>query len=136
MSCVRVREDGEISDRFGNFGNALFTMFQFSTGDGWTDVVRDIPNDGGLGELGISLFFVSFMIIVSLVLMQVVIAVLLEEFSKIGSREEDDARTQKGPHFVFNRNPFAAYMSNLSHAQDKQHLENMIRRMLTYADVC
>jgi hypothetical protein len=125
VSFFRIKEDGEISDRFGTFGMALFTMFQFSTGDGWTDVVREIHTDGGLSAFGTSVLFVSFMIIVSIVLMQVVIAVLLEEFSKIGS----DEQAQELPLFIFNPNPFGAYMSNLSHAQDEQHLKNMMRRI-------
>jgi hypothetical protein len=125
VSFFRIKEDGGISDRFGTFGMALFTMFQFSTGDGWTDVVREINNESTLASFGTSVFFVSFMIIVSIVLMQVVIAVLLEEFSKIGS----DEQAQEVPLFIFNPNPFGAYMSNLSHAQDEQHLKNMMRRI-------
>jgi voltage-gated sodium channel len=114
------------AEYFGNFSKALFTLFQFSTGDGWTDVVRAIPSDTDAEEAGLMLFFVSFMIIVSLVLMQVVIAVLLEEFSKIGNESTEQERMT---HFDFTRNPLEAYMASMSMANDEDDLKAMIRRL-------
>jgi voltage-gated sodium channel len=111
---------------FGNFSKALFTLFQFSTGDGWTDVVRAIPLDTDSDTAGAMVFFVSFMIIVSLVLMQVVIAVLLEEFSKIGNESTDQERMT---HFDFSRNPLEAYMASMSMANDEDDLKVMIRHL-------
>ena len=72
MAVTFFRETGE--EYFGTFGRALFTLFQFSTGDGWSDVVRAIPYETDVDGISVSIFFVSFMIIVSIVLMQVVIA--------------------------------------------------------------
>jgi len=50
MAVTFFRESGE--EYFGTFGRALFTLFQFSTGDGWSDVVRTIPyeTDGKGGK--------------------------------------------------------------------------------------
>jgi hypothetical protein len=66
----------------------MFTIFQVMTGDAWGDIARGLFVTTG-SPLGTALFFVSFQLIVSLVLLNVVIAVLLDEFSK--------AAEQRGP---------------------------------------
>ena len=125
MAVTFYNESAE--EYFGTFGKALFTLFQFSTGDGWTDVVRAIPFSSEIDSLLLSVFFVSFMIIVSIVLMQVVIAVLLEEFSKIGSEEAGPIGSKTD--FDFSPNPFGVYMSQFSMAQDEEDLKTMIKML-------
>ena len=125
MAVTFYHESAE--EYFGTFGKALFTLFQFSTGDGWTDVVRAIPFSSEIDSLLLSVFFVSFMIIVSIVLMQVVIAVLLEEFSKIGSEEAGPIGSNTD--FDFSPNPFGVYMSQFSMAQDEEDLKTMIKML-------
>lgn len=66
---------------FGDFFTAMFTMFQVMTGDNWSEIARDLFIASGNGP-ATAVFFVSFQLIVALVLVNVVIAVLLDEFSK------------------------------------------------------
>ena len=108
-------------ERFKAFDVAIFSLFQASTGDGWSDIVRDLYEHVG-GEVvinaGITLYFISFMLIVSLILMQVVIAVLLEEFSKVSdaeNRTQDSAALQK---FSLRPNPFEAFVDDLQICRD------------------
>jgi len=80
----------------------MFTMFQIFTGDGWSDIMRTLCRDSHSIDLDVAMFFVSYIFIAGIVLFNVVVAVLLDEFIKfIGeekAREEAarDAIRQKG----------------------------------------
>lgn len=66
---------------FGNFGKALFTMFQVLTGESWSEVVTRpmLHTTNPTQAIGVSFFFVSFNLINGIVLINVAIAVLLEK---------------------------------------------------------
>ena len=73
-------------DEFGDFFKAMFTMFQVMTGDAWSNIARRLFV-GNAHPAGVAVFFVSFQLIVALVLVNVVIAVLLDEFSKAAEKK-------------------------------------------------
>ena len=80
---------------FGTFGKALFTMFQISTGDNWSDIVRTLTVEQTDAEAFASIvFFASYIVLVGIVLMQVVIAVLLEQFSVLRSNRMEGSFCQ------------------------------------------
>mmetsp|Transcript_4580 Transcript_4580/g.10724 ORF Transcript_4580/g.10724 Transcript_4580/m.10724 type:complete len:436 (+) Transcript_4580:69-1376(+) len=68
-------------ENFGNFHRSLFTMFQVLTGESWSEVVtRPMLHTTDVTQaMGVSAFFVSFNLVNGLVLINVVIAVLLEK---------------------------------------------------------
>lgn len=71
---------------FGNFFRSLYTLFQVLSGDSWSEAIaRPIINENP----GYALYFVIFIIIVAWVLINVVVAVLLEKMVDDG--EEDGA---------------------------------------------
>merc|ERR1712007_97882 len=67
---------------YGDFMRALYTLFQVMTGESWSEaVVRPLvfglyENDATV----VGIFFVSFIILTQIVLINVVVAVLLEKF--------------------------------------------------------
>jgi hypothetical protein len=71
---------------FSSFFVAFFSLFQSMTGDNWSQDCRDLMAVSGQGAM-VGIFYVSFMLLVSLVLLNVVIAVLLDAFSKAASDE-------------------------------------------------
>merc|ERR1712137_955023 len=81
---------------YGDFMRALYTLFQVMTGESWSEaVVR--PLLFGLyknNALFVGIFFVSFIILTEIVLINVVVAVLLENFviSDPDEAAEVDAR--------------------------------------------
>eukprot|EP00435_Cladocopium_sp_Y103_P007163 s104_g2.t1 len=91
---------------FGNFGKALFTMFQVLTGESWSEVVTRPMNP--TQAIGVSFFFVSFNLINGIVLINVAIAVLLEKMVDDESdkhhhvvQEESDSEPQVPPSIDF-----------------------------------
>ncbi|KAK3271760.1 hypothetical protein CYMTET_19915 [Cymbomonas tetramitiformis] len=77
-SILGVELFGEIMPKyFENFSVAMFTMFQIMTGDSWAEAIARpvIDERPGAGVF----FFVSFYLISAIVLVNVVIAVLLEK---------------------------------------------------------
>ena len=59
-------------------------MFQVCTGDGWSDdIARPLftGDPGDRPDPGVAVFFVSFHVIVSWTLLQVVVAVMLDNFT-------------------------------------------------------
>ena len=101
----------------------MFTMFQVMTGDNWSDICRDLFEITGEGAI-VALYFVSFQLIVALVLVNVVIAVLLDEFSKAADRRESAADGQNDDDGL--RCPFEKVAIYLADYRDLDDLESMI----------
>ena len=94
-----------IHDRFRLSSNAdaLRSAAQVLTGDGWGDIARGLF--GGSGNPGlVGVFFASYHIIVVMVLVNVVIAVLLDEFSK-AVRSDREAAAARGADVCRHRPP-------------------------------
>mmetsp|Transcript_35322 Transcript_35322/g.42525 ORF Transcript_35322/g.42525 Transcript_35322/m.42525 type:complete len:824 (+) Transcript_35322:131-2602(+) len=122
------KDNEEAGKYFKNFSVAMFTMFQVMTGDSWAEAVaRPIIDTYPHAAI----FFVSYIILVGIVLVNVVIAVLLEKMVDSGddeddieenrdawmlggtSSEEDEAETQRSP--LSNEN---SVQKRLSHRED------------------
>ena len=81
------------ADNFGNFFRSLYTLFQVASGDSWSSVVTRglmARQEDAVQEGLIALFFVSYVLIVGIVLMNIVVAVLLDEFITTVEREKQD----------------------------------------------
>ena len=81
--------------QFGRFSYAMFTMFQVLTGDGWaTAVTRPLfgPNLQDPPTSEVTLFFVSYMIVAAIFVLNVVIAVLLDKFIDAVERDKHDEK--------------------------------------------
>jgi hypothetical protein len=102
----KMTSRGEIygEEYYGNFSRALYTLFQILTGESWSEMcVRPVfaaPENENVGDNIISaVFFISFVLICSVVLLNVVVAVLLDGMSSAGAemgQEEasEDARAK------------------------------------------
>merc|ERR1712151_122394 len=69
----------------GTFGRSLYTLFQILTGDSWSEaVVRPLFQffDHPLDQMFSGIFFTSFIMLNALVLINVVVAVLLDKMPK------------------------------------------------------
>jgi len=68
-----------------------------STGDGWSDVTRGLMNlqRDGLRLAWVAMFFVSYMLVVGTVLVQIVVAVLLDEFMNCVAKEKEEMKAAK-----------------------------------------
>jgi len=66
---------------WGNFPKAMFTMFQVMTGDSWSEAVaRPLLHGPAVHlSLGTGFFFVSYQLLCATILINVVVAVLLEK---------------------------------------------------------
>jgi hypothetical protein len=68
------------NEYFGNFFRALYTLFQVLTGESWSEAIaRPLIEQNDTSAFGTGFFFVSFIIINQIVLVNVVVAVLLEK---------------------------------------------------------
>ena len=72
---------------YGTFSRALYTLFQVQTGESWSEAVARPVIFGGIHGLTAAIFFITFVILMQMVLVNVVVAVLLDSFS--GSPQED-----------------------------------------------
>jgi hypothetical protein len=79
---------------YGTVSRSLFTLFQVLTGESWAEaVVRPLLFGWDTGNaLVVSIFFTSFVLMTSIILLNVVVAVLLDKFlepsNKAGAEEE------------------------------------------------
>ncbi|KAL6754112.1 Ion transport protein-domain-containing protein [Haematococcus lacustris] len=83
------RYDGELHANFDNFGTSLLTLFRVFTADGWQDVMRvgfDCNDQSYQCDMAsplsvaAGLFFPSFVITVLFIMLNLVIAVIMDNF--------------------------------------------------------
>ena len=66
---------------FGTFSASFFSLFQVVTTDSWaSNITRSLFPDDGAVDTPVAVFFVSYVMIASIVLINIVVAVLLDEF--------------------------------------------------------
>ena len=81
---------------FTKFSVSLFSMFQVVTGDSWASAIaRTLFNlEGSANDQAVALFFVSYVLIAGLVLVNVVMTVLLDQFLASITKEKEDHELQ------------------------------------------
>ena len=101
MFSFVMHGDALSTDRsFETFASACLTLFQCLTGDGWSEVMADCmvneergcdpeasPSDCGT-PLALP-YFISFMVVGSFVFLNIVIAVILDNFTALGNENPD-----------------------------------------------
>jgi hypothetical protein len=77
---------------FGRFDKALYSMFQVLTGESWSEAIARplLHGEDTFQALGSGAFFVSFVLICAIVLINVVVAVLLEKMVDDEADKGDD----------------------------------------------
>jgi hypothetical protein len=80
---------------FDNFGSALLLLFQVLTGDDWSAIMSDCRaspesssctvEEGNCGTAAAIPYFVSFQVLGSFVMLNLVVAVILENFTTLGN---------------------------------------------------
>jgi voltage-dependent calcium channel L type alpha-1D len=76
-----------VDDRFANFatfGNAIFLLFRIATGEDWELIMEDVSSQYAWAPV----YFVSFVIIGAFVMLNLFIAVIMENFSFISQLED------------------------------------------------
>jgi len=152
-------------DNFKDLGRALFTVFRVTTGDSWSDLAREemLLNDAFVrrrkaGEVvapsaseqqnslhtsdgfdgAIGFFFVCIVLICGLVLTNVVVAVLLDEFIKAVQDEKQklaEAAMVEASHAFEHKGPLDRLLAPLTHFNDHQDLRNKISSLFHSFDV-
>jgi hypothetical protein len=88
---VRLYADRE-PENFRTFTLALLSMIQTCTGEGWS-IGRPLYENKGDWDSGAVVFFVSYLIIVSVILVNAVLAILVDEFIKsVTTEQANDAK--------------------------------------------
>jgi len=108
VSAVTARGSTLGFEYYGCFTRAFYTMWQVLTGESWSEAIvrpllfgwerADGPDAVGfyLSAAGVALFFCSFLIVCAIVLINVVVAVLLEKMVEPEENDEDDEETVDG----------------------------------------
>ena len=97
--CVRffgVLEGGEFNEYFGDFFGSMFSLWQMMTGD-WSTIVRAMFIPSGM-PAGVALFFVSYQLLITFTMINVVVCVLVNEFCG-GVAESEETSNDLAPLF-------------------------------------
>lgn len=131
-------------DYYGNFLRALYTHFQVLTGESWSEAaVRPVIQyfeHSVVETIGITIFFVSFFLINAIVLLNVVVAVLIEGMSggvadeAIDGEEEEDDDKLTSPGVAENGSTVAAKVKNPKNPCPYEELQEF--QDGTQEDVC
>jgi hypothetical protein len=80
---------------YGTFSRAMFTLFQVQSGESWSEAVArplifGLTSTGGGDDPIVLTYFYSFRILMKVVMLNVVVAVLLDSFGEGDGEDEDD----------------------------------------------
>ncbi|KOO27372.1 sodium channel protein type 2 subunit alpha [Chrysochromulina tobinii] len=103
FTYVRRGETINEHRNFETLGNAFITLFQCLTGDGWSSIMDDAmineergcdpkPLDGSPSDCGSPLalpYFVSFVIVGNFIFLNLVVAVIIDNFTALGKQNPD-----------------------------------------------
>lgn len=84
---------------YGSFGRSVYTLFQVLIGDSWSEaVVRPIMHfyDSPIDQFFSVMFFISFMLLNCVVLINVVVAVLLDKMAAAQDEQEEEEEKEQG----------------------------------------
>jgi hypothetical protein len=111
-------------------------MFQVFTGDGWSDLARSLFVNSEVIDLDVSLFFVSYIFIAGIVLFNVVVAVLLDEFLKYIQIEKE--RELKNREAALSKSQITGCLDELTKTlalfRDEEDLQYKIDALYTQLD--
>ena len=95
---------------FVNIGNAFLVLFQCITGDGWAGLMMDGMMDEASGQCTIAEgncgtpaalpYFLSFQIIACFIFLNLIVAVMLDNFTSLGSQNPDLVSAADIAHFT------------------------------------
>ncbi|MDX2233467.1 MAG: ion transporter [Hyphomonadaceae bacterium] len=80
----------EAPTQFGSIGASIFTLFQIMTGDGWSDVVRDLMSRHWWAWM----FFIPFIVLTSFAVLNLFIAVIVDALQSEQAQALADAKTE------------------------------------------
>jgi hypothetical protein len=78
---------------YGTFTRALYTLFQVMTGESWSEAIARplvFGWNAPYGSVVVGIYYVSFILLTQIVLVNVVVAVLLDKFVEEAPKEEED----------------------------------------------
>jgi hypothetical protein len=80
---------------YGTFSRAMYTLFQVQSGESWSEAVArplifGLTSTGGGDDPIVLTYFYSFRILMKVVMLNVVVAVLLDSFGEGDGEDEDD----------------------------------------------
>ena len=76
------------SEFFGTYSVAFISLLGIATGDSWTFEVREMTQGENL-DAPVAAFFISYIVMVGIILVNVVVSVLIESFMKSISGEQE-----------------------------------------------
>ena len=73
------------AEYFGTFFDCLFTLWQVTSGDDWSVIVRELMANqpSSTGAILVACFFTSYMLLIALCLINVVVCVLVDRSSRM-----------------------------------------------------
>ena len=126
-------------DQFGMFNRAFITLFRIAAGDTWIDSLPTLGPDGDL-QWQPALFICTFIVCSVWVVLQVSVAVLLDNFVTVSMRMENDekqkASMEKKAASQF-QNPLEPLIAKLANEYtSSQSLSNKIRALFQVGSQC
>jgi voltage-gated sodium channel len=77
-------------EQFGSIGASIFTLFQIMTGDGWSEVVRNVMRAHPWAWL----FFIPFIVLTSFAVLNLFIAVIVDALQAAQVNAMEETKTQ------------------------------------------
>jgi hypothetical protein len=94
ISAMTARGYSIGDEYYGTFSRALYTLFQVMTGESWSEAIARplvFGWNSPYGSVFVGIYYTSFILLTQIVLVNVVVAVLLDKFVEDPDKDGDDA---------------------------------------------
>ena len=115
---------------FGSYTLALISLLGIATGDSWTAEVRAMTNDDEHVDAVVCLYFMSYILLIGIIMINVIVSVLIESFMSSMGNEEEASRVAwevENHHKVAGAlDPLLATLANFSSPAHLNHQMELI----------
>jgi hypothetical protein len=115
---------------FGSYTLALISLLGIATGDSWTAEVRAMTNGDEHVDAVVCLYFMSYILLIGIIMINVIVSVLIESFMSSMGNEEEASRVAwevENHHKVAGAlDPLLATLANFSSPAHLNHQMELI----------
>ena len=83
VPCAPLQSSLNVHANFSRFGLALLTLFRIATGEGWEAIMFDCMNEEKGGSKFAPLYFSSFVVIATFILINLFVMIIVEDFDEV-----------------------------------------------------
>ena len=135
-SILAARIFGTVDPNFACFGTSMFTFWMLMTFDNACGIIQGVMStyDSALEIAGIAVYFISFQLLVGYILVNIIMAVLLDEFTDSSCQARAEQLALESSRSMRGAGPFDPLLARLSALERRDAVEDELQALFETID--